>query len=75
MIVDSPECPYCGEEETPEHVFWICFKYGEQHAFMYNKLCKVHGLGPHPVEFLLANLDKDTIFILEKFLCSIPTFI
>lgn len=53
LIIDSPECPYCGEDESPEHVFWSCEKYKENRYIMLQSLAKIYGLGPYHLEFLL----------------------
>ncbi|XP_071581473.1 uncharacterized protein [Temnothorax nylanderi] len=75
LIVDSPDCPYCGEPETPEHVFWSCFRYNEQRAILVKALSKLFGYGPFLLEFLLQIPSLEVAFILEEFICSLPIFI
>lgn len=74
-IVDSPLCPHCGEEETPNHVFWVCSKYKTQREISQKDLVSARGYLPHPVNYLLATLHKDIILSLDKFITTIPTII
>ena len=75
MIVDSPDCPYCGELESPEHVFWSCFNYESQRSILLQDLQEDQGMAPHSLEHLLTLPSNKVITALEKFICSIPTFI
>ncbi|XP_024873094.1 uncharacterized protein LOC112455426 [Temnothorax curvispinosus] len=75
LMVDSPDCPYCGELETPEHVFWTCFKYNDQRETMIKALSRMFGYGPFSLEFLLQLPVPEVAFTLEKFICSLPIFI
>lgn len=75
LMVDSPECPYCGEKETPENIFWYCFKYEEHCLLMLRALTEFYGYSPFHLEFLLRIYFSEEAFILKKFICSIPTYI
>ncbi|XP_036147482.1 uncharacterized protein LOC118647196 [Monomorium pharaonis] len=66
LIVDLPNCPYCGEYETPEHVFWSCFKYSEQRLTLLNDLSKVLSFGPYSLEYLLSLPSSEILYALEK---------
>lgn len=74
-IVDSPYCLTCDEEETPNHVFWVCPAFENQRTEFRNNLVKVRGFLPHPVEFLLATLSLDIIFLIDKFIIAIDKYI
>lgn len=71
QIVDSPMCVRCDVEKTPNHVFWGCIGYEEQRKVFQKALVHKRGLLPHPVEYLLATLREDIIYVMEKFLWSI----
>lgn len=70
-IVDSPLCDDCDEEETPNHVFWKCSRFSVQRNLLYKDLIKSRGFLPHSVEYLLATIDYDIIYALEKFINNI----
>lgn len=70
-IVDSPLCETCGEEETPNHIFWRCPKYSEPRGKLYSALIRIRGLFPHSVEYLLATIKKNIIYVLSQCINSI----
>ncbi|XP_020298802.1 uncharacterized protein LOC109863035 [Pseudomyrmex gracilis] len=74
-IVDSPLCPACGVEESPNHMFWVCPEFDKEHQLLVRGLVKARGFLPHPVEYLMATLRKDILPPVEEFITSIPKFI
>lgn len=75
FIVNSPFCDFCGEVETPNHVFWVCPRYAEQRHALHSAVGRLRGLFPHPIEYLLATLDEHIIRVLDTFICGIPLYI
>lgn len=69
-IVNSPECLICGVMESPNHVFWECKKFDPIRSTMRGKLVRARGFLPHPVEYLLATLQENIMFTIEKFITT-----
>lgn len=67
-IVDSPLCLTCRVSETVNHVFWSCKGLARHRPRLTSELVKIRGHLPHPVEYLLATIDRKTIRILDEFI-------
>lgn len=74
-IVESPMCLKCNVEETPNYVFWECIGFEKQREKLWIALIKAQGCFPHYIEYLLATLDYDIVYDIERFICSINKFI
>lgn len=74
-IVNSPLCPACGVDETPNHVFWNCKRFQVLSDSLLTSICKIRGLSPHPVEYLLATLEPKILLPLCSFIDSANLYI
>ncbi|CAG5096599.1 Protein of unknown function [Cotesia congregata] len=57
-IVSSSRCPCDMDEETPDHIFWICPRFVSQRKKLRKALQKVSKSYPDNVETLLNRIDN-----------------
>lgn len=72
-IVDSPNCDWCNEPESINHVFWQCSKYETSRKTMTSSLLRVVSSLSIPIESLLSIMDQDIYYSLGRFISEIDS--